>query len=278
MRKFAILGHPLGHTMSPEIHRRLFALSGREGEYEVLSIPPEKLRESFPLLRELSGFNVTIPHKVDIMEFTGALDESARRYGAVNVVDCRGPVTGYNTDCVGFLKAVQPAGADLSRPVCVMGAGGAGRMFAIESALHGAAVTIAVLERHFPLAEKVRGEILSLRPGARVEIMALDALSGDFELLVNATPCGMYPHADEMPVGEAVLPRCRVVFDAVYNPTETLLLQKAAAAGCLTVGGMAMLVWQAVAAHEIWDGVSYRPVDIDALVEEMTREVARKFC
>lgn len=277
MRKFAVIGYPLGHTMSPEIHRRLFELSGREGEYEVLAIPPEKLRENFPQLRELAGFNVTIPHKVAVMEMTGALDESARRYGAVNVVDCRGPVTGYNTDCVGFLQTVRLTGADLSRPVCVVGAGGVGRMFAIESAVQGAPVTVAVLPKDLPLAEKVREEILSLCPQAEVRCVLSDGLSGDFELLINATPCGMYPNTAAMPVGEEVLSRCRVVFDAVYNPTRTLLLQRAEAAGCRIAGGMAMLVWQAVAAHEIWDGVSYRREDIDALVEEMARAVDRKF-
>lgn len=263
--------------MSPEIHRRLFELSGREGEYEILEIPPEKLRENFPRLRELAGFNVTIPHKVAIAEMTGALDESARRYGAVNVVDCRGPVTGYNTDCVGFLQSVRLLGADLARPVCVVGAGGVGRMFAIESAVQGAPVTVAVLPGDLPLAEKVRGEILALRPQAEVRCTSLDGLCGDFELLINATPCGMYPNTAAMPVEEKVLSRCRVVFDAVYNPTKTLLLQRAGAAGCRTAGGMAMLVWQAVAAHEIWDGVSYRREDIDALVEEMARAVDRKF-
>ncbi|MDD2955776.1 MAG: shikimate dehydrogenase [Oscillospiraceae bacterium] len=277
MRKFALLGHPLGHTMSPAIHSRLFELSGQTGEYDILSVPPEKLAETFPYLKSLSGFNVTIPYKVDIMSLTGDLDETARRYGAVNVVDCRGPITGYNTDCVGFLQSVRQAKADLARPVCVMGAGGVGRMFAIECALQGAPVTIAVLPRHLPLAETVRESILALRPQAAVRCVTLDSLSGDFELLINATPSGMFPHVDEMPVEKAVLSRCRVVFDAVYNPTRTLLLKSAAAAGCETVGGMAMLVWQAVAAHEIWDGVSYPREAIDGLIEEMTREVDRRF-
>lgn len=102
MKRFAILGYPLGHTMSPPIHERLFVLGKQQAEYEVLQTPPEQFEALWPYLRQLDGFNITIPYKQQIIPFCARLDDTAKRYGAVNVVDGKNGGTGYNTDCVGF--------------------------------------------------------------------------------------------------------------------------------------------------------------------------------
>lgn len=282
MRTFAILGHPLGHTMSPPIHKRLFALSGHEARYEVRDIPPQELPERRAELLALDGFNVTIPHKVELLDWMDALDETARRYGALNVVAREnGGHVGYNTDCYGFLKTVQTLGAPLGAgsTVCVLGAGGVGRMFAIESAQSGARLVLAVRESGVAGAERVRQDILALCPGADVSITDISALGEGFSctLLINATPVGMYPHCGASPVSAAALPSCAFVFDCVYNPTETLLMRQARAAGCRVAGGMAMLVWQAVRAHELWDKTVYDAQDIAALIREMEEAVTRDF-
>lgn len=279
-RSFALLGFPLGHTMSPPIHQRLFALSGKSGSYNLLELPLEQLESRIPELFACTGFNITIPHKLNIIPYLDLLSPTAQRYGSVNTVLCddgTGKSVGYNTDVDGFLRSVETLGADLSRPVMVVGAGGAGRMFAIESALHGAAVTLAVRTVK-PQTEKLREDILSAVPGAQVTITTLDRLPDtNFELLVNATPVGMYPHPGVSPVPASFLRQVRCVFDAVYNPTETQLLLDAQAAGCKAVGGMSMLVWQAVVAHEIWDHVHYTPEQIGGIIQEMTRIVDEKF-
>ena len=103
MEKYAILGYPLKHTMSPPIHKRLFELEGKAAEYEICEIPPEQLEEKAAYLNSLGGYNITIPFKVDIIKYIDELDESAKRYNSVNcVVNRGGKTTGYNTDCYGF--------------------------------------------------------------------------------------------------------------------------------------------------------------------------------
>ena len=274
MKRFAILGYPLGHTMSPPIHKRLFELGGLQAEYEVLQTPPEKFEDLWPYLRQLDGFNITIPYKQQIIPFCARLDETAERYGAVNVVDCKDGATGYNTDCGGFLHSLE--GIPLKGEVLIAGAGGVGRMFAIESARQGACVTLAVRQSGVEKARELQREMERAIPGAAVRVTTLSSLPDEdtqYRWLINATPAGMYPKVDDMPLDPSVLSRCENVFDAIYNPAQTKLMRMARQAGCHVIGGMAMLVWQAVQAHQYWYGAQYREEDIAALIREMEKRM-----
>lgn len=278
MRNFALIGHPLGHTMSPPIHQRLFELSGDTySNYHVLDIPPEKFSAEAPNLMQLNGFNVTIPHKLNIIRYLDKLDLSAKRYGAVNVVKCGEKNVGYNTDVDGFLRSIQALGADLSQKVLLLGCGGAGRMMAIETALAGGDLTIAVRPSSWEKAENTANNIRILDSSARVTLTPMDSLKGGYDLILNATPCGMYPHTDELPIKADVLNGVKFVFDAIYNPSKTRLMIEAEQREAKVMGGMNMLVWQAVVAHEIWDQVSYEPAVIQALVSEMEARVGQDF-
>ena len=276
-RQFTVIGHPLGHTMSPFIHEALFRLSGLQGSYGAEDITPADLPGQYPSLRKRSGFNVTIPHKQAVIPLLDELDESAARYGAVNTVACGEKAVGYNTDAYGFLKALETAGIPLGGPVLLCGCGGVARTMAYECLLAGGPLTLAVRESDRPAAESLRAELEAAIPGAKIAVAGLQEAAGRFDLLINATPVGMYPHADAMPVSEKQLSGCAHVFDAVYNPRQTLLLQRAAEAGIPAVGGMPMLVWQAVRAHEIWDGVAYERKDIEKLVDDSYAEMERLF-
>lgn len=276
-RKFTVIGHPLGHTMSPFIHDALFRLSGLPGEYGAQDIPPEELSARYADLRRLAGFNVTIPHKQAIIPLLDRLDESAARYGAVNTVACGEQAVGYNTDAYGFLKALQTSGISLGGPVLLCGCGGVARTMAYECLLAGGPLTLAVRESDLPAARALAAELQQAIDDARVDIVRLDEAQGSFDLLINATPVGMYPRCDAMPVDEKLLAGCRHVFDAIYNPRKTLLLRVAERLGIPTVGGMPMLVWQAVRAHEIWDGTVYDLEDIRRLVEDSYAEMERLF-
>jgi len=279
-RNFGLLGYPLGHTMSPPIHQRLFELSGLPGGYECFELPLEQLPERAKDLLALAGFNITIPHKINIIPYLDELSETAKRYGSVNTVLCddgTGRSIGYNTDVDGFLRSVETLEADLSKPVLIIGGGGVARMFAIESALHGAPLTIAVRNIK-PETEKLKADVLSLVPGAQIALTTLDCLpEKEFELLINATPVGMYPHAGVSPVPKAYLSQVRCLFDAIYNPTDTQLMLDAKKIGCRVEGGMSMLVWQAAVAHEIWDHVTYTSAQIASITREMTAIVDAKF-
>lgn len=279
-RKYCILGETLKHTMSPPIHARLFELKNRNFEYEIKEIKPEDLKNSAGELNSLAGYNITIPHKVAIIDCIDELDESAKRYNSVNCVDNKnGVLTGYNTDCDGFLETVRSMGANLSGEVLLVGCGGVGRMIAIESALAGASLNIAVLESDMPLALQVEKEIKTMKDDAEINIVLNTQIdtSRHYDLLVNACPVGMYPKVDSCPVPDEIIEKCDAVFDLIYNPGETQLVKKAKSMGKKAVGGMAMLVWQAVSAHKIWDGDEYTLDEVNSIIDEMNEIVKRDF-
>jgi len=273
MNKFALTGHPLGHSMSPLIHDRLFALSGFDAEpYQLLDIAPEDIPSSRDVFGEYLGMNVTIPHKQAVISLMDELGDSAKRYSSVNCIkNDNGRLIGYNTDCDGFLRSVELL--PISGNVVVLGCGGVGRMMAIETALHGGALTLAIRPDDIKKAQILMAEILEKCSGASVKIADISALDGSYDLLVNATPVGMFPKTDACAVSDKVIENSLSFFDAVYNPTETLLMKKARALGKTAVGGASMLVYQAVKAHEIWYGGSFSTEDISEIILEVENKV-----
>ena len=219
--RYAVIGHPLGHSMSPFIHRRLFALQGREADYGSVDIAPADLSQKLPaLLAETRGLNVTIPHKQAVIPFLTRLEGRAALYRSVNTIAVtpEGAV-GHNTDADGFLCALKAAGVPLKGRAALLGCGGVGRTFACEAALAGCSIVNAVREADQEAAEALKDYVLTLAPGTDYIIVSLDTLAGqgEIDLLINATPVGMYPHADAAPVDQAAVERCAAVFDAVYT-------------------------------------------------------------
>ena len=145
-RKYAILGETLKHTMSPPIHARLFELKNREYEYEILEVKPEELKDKAEYLNSLNGYNITIPHKIGIIDYTDELDQSAKRYHSVNCVDNKnGRHVGYNTDCDGFLRTVRAMNIDFTGKILLIGCGGVGRMREVCGAMCGAAMVAGMV-------------------------------------------------------------------------------------------------------------------------------------
>lgn len=277
LKKYAVIGHPMGHTMSPFIHKRLFELSGIEAEYGVFDIPPEELETKYrDELSKLAGFNITIPHKQRIIPLLQKLDPKAKMYGSVNTVAFgEDGACGFTTDPDGFLKALEAEGIKPSGRVVILGCGGVARTMAYEAVLKKAELTFAVRKEDEEICAELCREINGTL-GAKADFCSIDNIDGDIDLLVNATPIGMFPKTQAQPVGEEVLLRTKAVFDAVYNPLETMLIKSAKKCGCKAVGGMSMLVWQAVAAHEIWDGSKYNKEDIDKLCLDAAAELKKK--
>ncbi len=278
MKTYAIIGYPLGHTLSPNIHERLFKLSGKEANYVKMEIPPEELASKHDELSKLGGFNITIPHKVPIIEYCDRLDEGAARYGSVNCLKNGDEKVGYNTDVLGFTKSIELMGASLASKVLLIGCGGVGRMMAIETALSGGDLTIALLKSDEALGNAVVSEIRKMKPDAEVKLVYIggNVISAEdfdevpsFDLIINASPIGMFPKVDRMPCDENLLTGVKFVFDVVYNPRDTLLTKTAEKHGIKAMSGMAMLVLQAVAAHEIWNGSVFKEADIKQLISDM---------
>ncbi len=276
-KHFAVIGHPIGHTMSPFIHSELFKLNGIDGDYSVVDIAPESLDTGIPrLLEELDGFNVTIPFKSAVIPFLNSVEGVAREYGSVNTVRCSDR-SGRTTDPVGFVRALAAADIELKGRVAVLGAGGVCRVFAGEAARAGCQVTFGVLESDIPAAGAIISDISKHHPEFRAEIVRIGELGGAFDLLVNATPVGMYPKTGNMPVAKELLKDCRAVFDAVYNPENTALINAAREFGCKAQGGMPMLVWQAAAAQEIWLGVDFEKAAVERVITAATRYMNQHF-
>lgn len=276
MQKYTLIGHPLGHSMSPFIHSQLFSLTGSEAEYTCTDIQPETLSNRITELKQLRGYNITIPYKTEIIKFIDKLDDTAKRYNSVNcVLNHNGISVGYNTDCFGFLKSVSDLG--LSEHVLLIGCGGVGRMMAIEAALYGAELTIAIIPQAKAAADILVQEIHSCAPDCRVHIISSAEITGHFDLLLNATPVGMYPNTDACAVSPDVIENCSNVFDAVYNPVHTKLVATALSMGKTARGGTAMLVYQAAKAHEIWNNTLYTEDQLNNIVSQTNAKIEGDF-
>ena len=285
-QEYALIGHPVAHSMSPFLQARLFAAAGVQASYRLLDVPPGRLAETAPALRRLSGFNITIPYKQEIIPFLDALDEKAAFFGSVNTVRCEGGrMTGYTTDGDGFLFALQSAGVSPAGSALLLGAGGAARVMAYELVQAGAP-SLCIAARSPEKAEPLRRELAAMagRRGLACEITLesfarLEQTAGArrWDLLVNGTPVGMHPKTGCSPVSAAVVGRCAAVFDAVYNPDETMLLRLAREAGKTAVHGMAMLVGQAAKAQHIWNGSRFPREFQRQLCAEAVAEMNRSF-
>ncbi|MBR7060604.1 MAG: shikimate dehydrogenase [Eubacterium sp.] len=268
--KYSLIGYPLGHSLSPEIHSELFKINAKNASYSLLEIKPENLGASFEELKELSGFNVTIPHKSNIIPFLDELSEKAKLFGAVNTVEIKnGKAFGHNTDCIGFLRALESADIELKGRVLICGCGGVSRMFAFESALSGCDITFAIrnssLEKCNILVREIEEKL-----GKKCKTVSIDNAGENYDLIINGTPVGMFPAVNACPLSEKTIKTSNAVFDSIYNPSETLLLRYAKEAGIKSTNGLSMLVWQAAAAQEIWNGVRFEVTAVEKITEIIT--------
>lgn len=277
-KKYAVIGHPIGHTMSPFIHKRLFELAGIDAAYDVLDIAPGALAQEYEhTLRQLDGYNITIPHKQAIIPLLDRTDEKAKMYGSVNTVLNRdGIATGYTTDPDGFIRALEAAGIPLEGRIMILGCGGVARTMAYEIALRGLEFEFAVRREDVGAAGLLCLDITKKIPDAKVSFGLIDQIIGNVDVLINATPVGMYPNSDAQPIHNCAIGRCKYVFDAIYNPLETALVKRARANGSVAESGMSMLVWQAVVSHLHWDGSEYDKRDIDKLCADAAQALAAR--
>ncbi len=274
MNSFALIGYPLGHSLSPLIHNELLTIKNINGSYILKEIEPNSLTNEFNMLKKLNGFNVTIPHKTAIIPCLDKLDSKAELFGAVNTVKCDDITTGYNTDCIGFLRSLEMANIELAGNVLVCGAGGVSRMFAFEAALNNCNVTVAVRDKSFDAAIKIKNEIKD-KLNCDINVVKFDDLNEGFDLIINGTPVGMYPNINNCVIKEEIVKKSKAVFDAIYNPEETLLLKYAKDAGIKHLNGLPMLVWQAAVAEEIWLDVKFTLNDIEKVIEIAKKELKK---
>lgn len=263
MKKFGLIGYPLGHSLSAVIHKAGFKSLGIDANYEILETPPDELvdRVKYFKRNDYEGFNVTIPLKLPISLFVQEVDKYADIAGAVNTVKINSDKTfkGYNTDAMGFKKAI-PQNLDFSGAnVALLGTGGASRAAVLALSELGVKY-IGVYTRNIPNAMDYMAYMRRKFPQIEFESHQIDLVRdlSKYQLLVNTTPIGMLGRsADMTPIEENVLrtmPANSTVYDVIYNPKKTILLKLAEKLGYNTINGLDMLVYQAVAAQEIWFG------------------------
>lgn len=268
-KKYAVIGHPIGHSLSPFIHEKLFKLDNIDAQYVALDI--ENLDNDYEcVLKKLDGYNVTIPHKLNIINKLDKISKKAELTGSVNTVRNGKLCEGFTTDGFGFVSAVK-AKCDGTIPenVLIFGYGGAARAIAFECIENGCDVSFAVREKSINNCKELTNEILE-KLNVKCDVFSTDNIPKDkvFSLLVNATPVGMYPNVNGCICSDEIIKRSEAVFDAVYNPLETVLLKKARDASKNAIGSIEMLVYQAAKAHEIWIGAKYNDSDLQKICRD----------
>ena len=265
MFKLGIIGYPLGHSISAVIQKAGLKSIGREGSYDVMDTPPEDLinRIKFIKTNGYNGFNVTIPLKVPMSLFLDDIDDYANIAGCVNTVKVGDDKSffGYNTDIYGFKKAIPETINLAGKNASILGTGGASRAAVVGLAEKGVKeidfYTRNIINSRQTL-EYVRAKFPEINFNV-YQIQNIRSLEGT-SIVVNATPIGMKGFmADQMPLEKTDLDKLNpetLIYDIVYNPVKTVLIQEAQKRGLQTVGGLDMLIYQAERAIEIWTGKS----------------------
>ncbi len=276
--KFALIGYPLGHSLSKVIHEAGFKSLGVEGTYDILETPPDELVDRIKFLKSngYKGFNVTIPLKLPISLFVDEVDNYADLARAVNTVYIEGDKTlkAYNTDVIGFKRAI-PSDINLTgKKVAILGTGGAGHAACV--ALTECEVKeIAFFTRNIPNSIELMNYVRRKFPSVDFNVYQIENIRSleEYSMLVNTTPIGMLGRAGDMsPVEVRTLETLKpdaVVYDVIYNPKKTVLIKDAQKLGLKTITGLDMLIFQAVAAQEHWIGHTpdWKDMKIAALEE-----------
>ena len=262
----ALIGHPVEHSFSPPMHNRAFEKLNMDYAYVAFDVEPANLKSAIEGAKALNikGFNVTIPHKISVMEFLDEIDEVASLIGAVNTIDFKN-MKGYNTDGIGAVKAIEEVTSIKGKNVVIAGAGGASRAISFYIAKYGAD-TMTILNRNPLKAQNLASDVSNSGLIGEVKsdsISEINAYLADADILIDTTPVGMHPNVDDEPIATSQnMHEDLVVFDAVYNPNETVLLKEAIKAGAKPVYGINMLLYQGAESFKIWTGR-------DAPVDEM---------
>lgn len=246
MDKYGLIGFPLEHSFSMSFFNQKFIDEGIAAVYENFEIPSiDAFPEVIDSNPNLKGLNVTIPYKQKIMSFLDIISPEARAIGAVNVVKVihdgsKTVLKGYNSDVIGFTKSIEPMLEKYHKKALILGTGGASK--AVEYGLKALGLEAVLVSRY-------------QRPGTvQYENITPDVIR-EYNVIVNCTPCGMYPHTEECPpLPYEAMDSHNILYDLIYNPDETLFMKKGAEFGANTKNGLEMLLLQAFASWEYWNG------------------------
>ncbi|MFB5629966.1 MAG: shikimate dehydrogenase [Nitrosopumilaceae archaeon] len=263
VKTFAVIGDPIDHSLSPNIHNAAFRELGLDCTYIAYRIPKGELEEGIESLKKIkiSGFNVTIPHKVEMIKFLDVINDDCEIIGATNTVSNEnGKLIGYNTDMDGFLEPLKKRKLDLEgSKILLIGAGGAARAIAVGFSKEKARkITIAnrTLEKANVLAKFAQK--IGIDANALTLNQVGDSANG-YDIIVNATPIGM--NNEPSPISTKTINEENIVYDIVYKPINTELIKQSKKNGAKIIYGYEMLLGQASIAFKIWHGID-APYDV----------------
>lgn len=255
---FAVLGDPIGHSMSPLMHNDLFSYYEIDAHYLPFQVKSEALEDAVIGLKAIgaAGFNVTVPHKSAIIPFLDEVDELALSIGAVNtVVNEGGKLKGYNTDGLGFLTGLQPNFPSITtQKVLIIGAGGAARAIYFTIAKNSPK-KVDIANRTVEKALKLVEDCPFPAASKAISLEAASRDLGDYNLIIQTTKIGMAPKITEQPITLNNLNEQAMVCDIIYNPLETQFLQEAKLREARVQNGLDMFVYQGALAFERWTGI-----------------------
>lgn len=249
MDTYGLIGYPLGHSFSRKFFTEKFEKEGIDAQYLNFEIPSiEEFPDIIKNNPELKGLNVTIPYKQLVMRYLDDISEEAKAIGAVNVIAPRPPkgegcravrLVGYNSDVIGFVNSIKPLLKPHHKKALILGTGGASKAI------------------RYGLREKLGMDTLFVSRTAREGMITYEDITPEtlqnYEVIVNCSPVGMFPHVDECPaLPYEAMNENHLLYDLVYNPLETLFMKKGAAQGATVKNGLEMLHLQAIASWEFW--------------------------
>lgn len=264
---YGLLGEKLGHSISPAIHSLVFKELNIDAYYHLFEVNKEELKTAVYGLKTLGagGVNVTIPYKVLVMDYLDSISREAKEIGSVNTIVFKDNKTiGYNTDYFGFGMMLKKNNIEVTnKKVVVLGSGGSSKAVS-QYFLDNGAKSIQIVSRD---VNKIKSMVY-FKKFSLISYSELKSLK-DADIIVNTTPCGMYPNVGSCAVEEDIISKFSAAVDLIYNPKETLFLKYAKKSGAKAVNGLYMLVGQAVAAEELWHDVKI-PIDkIDNIYETL---------
>lgn len=260
-----LIGNPVEHSFSPPMHNAAFKALNMDYVYVAFDVLPENLGNAIMGGKALNikGLNVTIPHKINVMEYLNEIDDVARLIGAVNTIDFKN-LKGYNTDGIGAIKAIKEVTPIENKKVILAGAGGASRAISFYLAKENPE-EIIILNRNTKKAENLSKDLLNSKLTDNVKSGSIDEIEKyirDGDILVDSTPLGMYPHTEDTPIATSdMMHEDLVVNDIVYNPNETALIKEAIKADAKPVYGIKMLLYQGAESFKIWTNQE-PPIDV----------------
>lgn len=280
MKRFAVIGNPVTHSLSPRLHGYVFKKLGINANYSAIQCTMKQFPEIIKRLQsgQLKGLNVTLPLKQAVLPFLDVVDEHAEAIGAVNCIEVKdGKLIGHNTDWIGFIRTLQNAKIEISGRTCIIiGAGGVARSVVYALALYNVN-KIFIINRSIENANEIIKQLKIHSSDTEIKITKWSEMEKQVlhkTLIVNCTSVGMVPNIDDYPIQKKYLLPSQTIIDIIYSPYRTKLYRIGQSIGAKTLSGLSMLIHQALASLDIW---FKEPISKKVQIDEL-QKILKQYC